>query len=312
MLTYDQVVQTVHINSAEELFHIISPLDKQYDLMNKDFMFRGEESDRYSLLPTALRPLNRSVVNKLANGVDLESGADVENVIESNQRSNEYKILRKFFVKSDYVGLQIPHVDFLRENMYSYYKAPYFVREWLPSSFYELAGLAQHYGLPTRLLDWSLDPFVSLYFASKGALNHDRVDESMVLWALHRPLFDFYKEFELPLQIINPPYSGNPNLRAQKGVFTHWKNENFEEDVLSDRKVDRTPLDIQIHKYLSKEESFQKNLRIIMYKFIIPHQAAKNIFKALNTLNYNASTIFPGFEGISRTIEEETLIPLIY
>ena len=32
---------------------------------------------------------------------------------------------------------------------------------WLPEDLYELAGLAQHYGVPTRLLDWSQDIFVS-------------------------------------------------------------------------------------------------------------------------------------------------------
>ena len=35
---------------------------------------------------------------------------------------------------------------------------------------WDVAALAQHYGLPTRLLDWSYDLYVSLYFATQKIL----------------------------------------------------------------------------------------------------------------------------------------------
>ncbi len=56
----------------------------------------------------------------------------------------------------------------------------------LPTDKWEWYFLMQHYGAPTRLLDWTDNPLVALYFALHSATNDDREpDTNAVVWVLN-------------------------------------------------------------------------------------------------------------------------------
>lgn len=99
--------------------------------------------------------------------------------------------------------------------------------DWTTDGAYlELAAIAQHYGFPTLLLDWTLDPLCALYFAAHGAMSaiasedgkHDLRNGSFSVFALKYNRFNW----DMP-QVLFRVYNhhSNKNQIAQKGVFTY-------------------------------------------------------------------------------------------
>lgn len=305
--------RTIEVETAGELLGLLSPWSSN-DLSG--YIFRGHQIDTYGLVPNALRP---GAIERMLRGpgyTHVARTGDVE-VKDTKviQHDVEEHALRTFFRLADRRGLYLPSIGEIRSSVdesLDHTRRDPFSQErdrWLPRTFLELAALAQHYGVPTRLLDWTYDPFVSLFFAAQ-ALGNEEPASKLAIWCLDR--WALAGETVLPLrsgmgqvEFVTPYYGGNPNLAAQQGLFTHWvtpigsRYDEMQWFSNPEGLVDRRALDVLLAERFGKGPSFRRS---VIIKILLNRSQAPVLQKILVGNGYGASRIFPGYSGVAMEV----------
>jgi len=303
-----EYISEYRFEKAEELLGALAPWSNTF---GKDkFIFRGHSNSAYLLSPTSIRVESKERIWDCSRAYAAIMGSTPDN--DFSLAFVEYQLIRDFYKSADARGLHVPASDRLRRMLHQdvdFHSMNDWVdgEKWLPEDMLEVAALAQHYGIATRLLDWTYDPFVAAFFASRPPAN---VDNDLCIWGLNISLIGTLDSVisDFPLRLVTPHYSGNPNLAAQSGLFTHWAhsvpgiNTIIKNPGESLAPVDRRPLDAQLKDYIAKLHSGEASGTFV--KMILPGSESAQLARFLRRFGYGPAKLFPGYEGVALEMKE--------
>jgi hypothetical protein len=203
--------------TAEDFWEGLSPQKYLFGPHSKP-IFRGQTNELFKLEPLLLRKDNDHLYSSPTFGAKSE--------LSEIRIFSEIHFLNTFARYCDSAGLRIPgdSEEFRRKYLHPPGMMDSFLghrKLWPSDEYFEIMALAQHYGLPTRLLDWSHSSYVAAYFAASGALTGNNGGR-LAVWALNT------EDIELKLKsvrTIQVPGSNNANVAAQRGLFTLLRQE---------------------------------------------------------------------------------------
>lgn len=156
--------------------------------------------------------------------------------------------------------------------------------------------IAQHHGLPTRLLDVTSDPHVALYFS---VICDENMDGSVVSIRAMHGVSGMYDP-------LIAPNAQDPSLVLGDREVILVESPILDQRITAQKsKFLLSKIKLRDGSFIPLEERDNLQSQIEIYK--VPRAAKKLLKKQLNLIGVNKSGLFPGMSGVASVLRDEML-----
>jgi hypothetical protein len=172
-------------------------------------------------------------------------------------------------------------------------------------------ALAQHHGLPSRLLDWTYSPYVALHFATNDL---HRFDRDGVIWVLNYVQLNRHLPAKLQA-VINKEQSNTFTAEMLDSVcgsleeLEKLHHEDFliflEPPSLDNRIVNQFALFSLLSNATTLLDDWLKDHDQFYHRIIIPKELKWEVRDKLDQANITERVLFPGLDGLSMWLKRQ-------
>lgn len=298
--------QHVPCNTAEDLLNVLTPHSGRelWARVDQDgWIFRGQAEAVWPLRPSALRK------NAFRDFFPTHAAGRQYSLAERLELEGD--VVRRFASYVSNFGFEVPgDSPLLRDADHAIaddgVDFPHITQR-------PLYALAQHYLVPTRLLDWTRRPLFAAYFAARSVVDphfepDPESDRRLAVWVVqHGYVNVVLRERDPGAVVITVPTVSNPNLHAQMGVFTlvRFKNAPSPQRDIPD-------LDAFFAGEYAATQVPAGNPTPLLFKFTLPHSQAPRLLHFLDLQYVNAASVYPGRHSIASYMREGALKTVCY
>ncbi len=301
-------VEVIECESADEILDRLSAREPMWQPRPRNWLFRGHSDAGWPLIPSALRPQTI-----LGFG---EHAAVGPRRTHLEQVRDEFAAVERFLVLMNEVGHAVPPDIYgiwfnwkeVHDDVISTARKGY--SQWPLHKLYTLLALAQHHGIPTRLLDWSRNGKVAAYFASEEAAHWVKdgapggdAPERLAVWAFNEyEARKLWRNSSTSVASIGTPQASNQNLRAQRGVFTVHVQETADANA--------APIIAALDKIVPEQAAVISETNgaapiagPILRKLSLPVTEAPKMLRLLYYEAITRASLFPSLDGVVQSLD---------